>query len=161
MPRLRLLVLLVLAISVLILWGRGEPDEVRGSAHVIDGDSLKIRGTAIRLKGIDAPELDQACEDRHGRSYPCGEVSRRGLARLVARQEVACRREGRDRYRRMLARCTVRGEDLGAAMVAQGLAVGYRAHAAEERAARAAGRGLWAGRFEQPSNWRARNGGSR
>ena len=30
-----------------------------GYAQVIDGDTIKIRGTKIRLAGINAPELDQ------------------------------------------------------------------------------------------------------
>lgn len=32
--------------------------ELRGRAWVIDGDTIDISGTRIRLAGIDAPELD-------------------------------------------------------------------------------------------------------
>jgi len=32
---------------------------LKGKCHVIDGDTLVIKGTKIRLAGIDAPELDQ------------------------------------------------------------------------------------------------------
>lgn len=39
---------------------RPVPDrtEVRGTAYVVDGDTLVIQQTQIRLFGIDAPELD-------------------------------------------------------------------------------------------------------
>ena len=33
--------------------------EISGKAHVIDGDTIVIKRTKIRLAGIDAPELDQ------------------------------------------------------------------------------------------------------
>ena len=31
-----------------------------GSAHVIDGDTIVVKGQKIRLAGVNAPELDQA-----------------------------------------------------------------------------------------------------
>src|SRR5262249_53482378 len=37
-----------------------------GQAWVVDGDSLRIAGTSIRLEGIDAPEWDQSCTDSGG-----------------------------------------------------------------------------------------------
>jgi endonuclease YncB( thermonuclease family) len=33
--------------------------DLAGQASVIDGDTLEIHGTRIRLWGIDAPESDQ------------------------------------------------------------------------------------------------------
>jgi endonuclease YncB( thermonuclease family) len=52
--------------------------------------------------------------------------------------------------------------DLGEAMVRGGHAFDYARHsrgryAAAEREAREARRGLWAGSFERPENWRQRN----
>ena len=36
------------------------PDgELRGTCHVIDGDTIVIGRTKVRLAGVDAPELDQ------------------------------------------------------------------------------------------------------
>ena len=32
-----------------------------GSARIVDGDTLEVRGTRIRLHGIDAPESGQSC----------------------------------------------------------------------------------------------------
>src|SRR5215212_6356801 len=87
--------------------------EVQGRAYVTDGDSLSLQGVTIRLKGIDAPELHQTCT-LDGRAYGCGETARRALEERIAGRNVQCRIEGRDRYRRSLARCQVDRQDLGA-----------------------------------------------
>ena len=39
-------------------------DDLIGQASVIDGDTLEIHGTRIRLWGIDAPESNQFCRGR-------------------------------------------------------------------------------------------------
>ena len=44
---------------------------------------------------------------------------------MIARWPVTCEDLGRGRYKRIVARCTVAGEDLGEWMVAQGWAVAY------------------------------------
>jgi hypothetical protein len=38
----------------------------------IDGDTLEIHGTRIRLWGIDAPESSQLCRDDESLQYQCG-----------------------------------------------------------------------------------------
>src|SRR5215211_3174989 len=129
--------------------GRG----IEGGAHIIDGDSLRVQGVEIRLKGVDAPEMHQVCS-RAGQAYRCGEVARRALQARIADRPLACRIEGRDRYARSLARCRVGGQDLGAWLVREGLAVGYRDYEAEEASARGRSAGLWAGEFDRPSVWR-------
>ncbi|MFL6820539.1 MAG: hypothetical protein ACJ8EF_21610 [Bradyrhizobium sp.] len=45
----------VAAIFMLAWIGRAFSDDVIGQAMVIDGDTLEIHGTRIRLWGIDAP----------------------------------------------------------------------------------------------------------
>ena len=146
---LLLLAIVSALVSALRPVGRG----VEGDAHLIDGDSLRIYGVDIRLKGVDAPEMRQTCS-RAGRTYDCGEEARRALAAKIAGRPLACRVEGRDRYRRSLARCRLAGEDLGAWLVREGLAVGYRDYESEEAAARARRAGLWAGEFQNPGAWR-------
>jgi endonuclease YncB( thermonuclease family) len=143
---------LALALTATILLKPAER-RVEGGVRVIDGDSLRVGGTEIRLKGVDAPELHQTCF-RSGRPYRCGEVAREALLRLVANRPVRCRIVGRDRYRRSLAYCAVDGQDIGAWLVAEGLAVGYGGYEPEEARARARSAGLWAGEFERPSVWR-------
>ena len=44
--------------------------DITGTVTVVDGDMLEIRGTRIRLHGIDAPESGQLCQ-RSGKYYRC------------------------------------------------------------------------------------------
>jgi endonuclease YncB( thermonuclease family) len=48
-------------------WNASPPPAIVGKAWVIDGDTINISGTHIRLEGIDAPELDQPCTDSKGK----------------------------------------------------------------------------------------------
>lgn len=72
---------------------------------------------------VDAPELPGHC--RVGRKCTAGDgkASRAHLQRLVGGKSVHCQPAGRDRYDRLLARCTAGGQDLSCAMVAAGFAV--------------------------------------
>ena len=38
-------------------------DDLTGRASVIDGDTIEIHGSRIRLFGIDAPESSQWCRE--------------------------------------------------------------------------------------------------
>ena len=61
--------------------------EARGRAAVIDGDTLDVSGTEVRLSGIDAPELDQRCStsgdvlNENSDTYPCGMEAAAALAK--------------------------------------------------------------------------------
>ncbi len=59
---------------------------------------------------------------------------------------------GRDRYKRMVARCTVAGEDLGEWMVSQGWAV------ADRNVTQAAGADPWLARLYDMAERAARDG---
>jgi endonuclease YncB( thermonuclease family) len=134
---------------------------MQGRVRVLDGDSIDLAGEPIRLFGIDAPESRQVCRDGAGRTYRCGRVATQALAAATAGRTIACTRIEHDRFDRQVAICTADGRDLGDTMVRAGHAVelpeysGGR-YAAAEREARVARRGLWAGTFEQPSEWRHR-----
>lgn len=130
----------------------------QGAAKIVDGDSIELDGQRIRLRGIDAPEYRQNCT-RDGREYPCGRQSREALLALTRNKAVACNWWRTDQYGRLLADCTADGMDLNREQVAQGWAVAYGDFEREEAAARAAGRGIWAGKFERPRQWRDRQGG--
>ncbi len=79
-------------------------------------------GQRIRLHGIDAPESRQLCR-LDGKPWQCGKDAANALADKIARRAVTCEDLGRDRYKRIIARCTVAGEDMGAWMVSEGLAL--------------------------------------
>ena len=74
-------------------------------------------------------------------------------------REARCEPVDTDRYGRVVARCAVGGEDLGAALVGGGIAVAYAeysdAYLGAERTAAARGLGLWQGAFQRPAAWRA------
>lgn len=146
------LILAVLAAAVEML---SRAEHLDGRAEAVDGDTLDIAGTHVRLAGIDAPELRQTCE-RDDRPWRCGEAARAALDEALAGGTVSCRAEKRDKYRRPLGFCTVGGTDIAALMVRNGLAVAYlgKAYQGEEAEARAARRGLWAGSFQPPADYR-------
>lgn len=127
-----------------------------GPARVIDGDSLVVNGTRIRLFGIDAVELSQTC-DRGGVRWNCGVEAANALRNAISGRTVTCTPRDRDRYDRVVAICRAGMLDLGAAMVKGGYAVALGGYAADEREAREARRGIWGSNFEPPSAYRSRN----
>ena len=130
---------------------------ISGPARVIDGDTIDISGQRVRLHGIDAPEKAQTCRIE-GVPWVCGVAAWGELVQLVAGQDVTCDTRDIDRYGRTVAVCTADGEDINAAMVAQGWALADRQfsvdYVAQEGEAREARRGLWAGEFIPPWEWR-------
>ena len=128
-----------------------------GIARAIDGDSLMVGTTEVRLFGIDAPELSQACS-RGGQPWACGSAAANQLAKLMAGKQVSCEPVGRDRYGRTLARCTAGAADVNRVMVASGYAVAFRRYSFDyvsaEESAKAYKRGIWSGTFEMPSSVR-------
>ena len=127
---------------------------VAGAARASDGDSFRLGEERVRLLDIDAPELRQSCTDAAGRGWPCGKQARDRMAALLRRGVVDCRPEGRDRYDRLLARCSVGGQDLGAALVGEGWAIASGDYGREEAQAKQRRAGIWAGGFDLPRDWR-------
>ena len=146
--------LLLLGMLVTVAWLEGRAERTfEGRFGVADGDSLVWGSQRLRLEGIDAPELDQQCTVA-GRTTPCGRKARAALRTLLGRGGTVCRSTGLDRYDRWLVRCTDEAGELAEQLVEQGWAVAYgRFEEAEDRARRA-GRGLWAGTFERPEEYR-------
>ena len=149
---------LVLVFFILRIAGFIETET--GNAVAVDGDSLKLGGSSIRLHAIDAPEYRQECFEADGRAWPCGREAHRLLRSLVKNEQATCRPVDTDKYGRTVAECSVGGRSLNEEMVRQGLAIAYIHHGSKheqlESEARAAKRGIWRGRFERPQDWRAR-----
>lgn len=139
------------------LGGKVADAALTGPAQIIDGDTLDVRGSRVRLHGIDAPESAQRCRSR-GRFWSCGHEATRALSRRIGSRPVACQEQDRDRYGRSVAVCRVGGEDVNAWMVAEGWAFAYRKYSmryvAEEMAAKAGKRGVWRGDVIAPWDWR-------
>lgn len=90
--------------------------EIRGRAWVIDGDTIDINGTRVRLAGIDAPEIDQ----------PYGKTAKWALLNLCKGKEVRAVYDGDQSYDRHVATCYLPdGRDLSAEMVKAGLAIDW------------------------------------
>jgi endonuclease YncB( thermonuclease family) len=83
---------------------------------VIDGDSLVIKGTQVRLFGVDAPEIN----------HPYGKKAKWALVRLCKGQEIRAELIAVDAHDRTVAKCFLPdGRDLSAEMVKQGLAIDW------------------------------------
>ena len=135
--------------------------EIAGVASVIDADTIEIHGQRIRLHGIDAPEGGQTCLDAAGRTWRCGQRAALALQDLIGRRTVTCDERDVDRYGRIVGRCLVGDLDINEWLVSQGLALAYRSTRVTMSRLRtrlgAAGRGMWAGSFEPPWEWRRRH----
>lgn len=129
-----------------------------GTAWVIDADTIELQGLRIRLEGIDGPEQEQHCKLANGTWYPCGEEATAVLADRIDNRSIECRGDRLDRYGRTLAVCYLGSEDLNGWLVSRGWAVAYTQYSAvyfpQQAEARLAGRGIWAGSFEMPWDWR-------
>lgn len=155
---------LPIAVAAVVMGACSPPGDpgISGRVSVVDGDTLEMHGQRIRLWGIDAPEGSQSCEAA-GASYKCGVEAARALDRWLNGRPVTCTPLDRDRYQRIIARCSVDRADLGAWLVTEGHAVRYARYASaayrkEEDAARAARRGVWQGAFQAPWDWRRERG---
>jgi endonuclease YncB( thermonuclease family) len=86
-----------------------------GFPVAVDGDTLKINGTAVRLYGIDAEELTELGGFR----------AKDGLSAIFRNTTyVKCHLTGQTSYNRQIAVCyTDRGQDIGMLMVRDGYAL--------------------------------------
>jgi endonuclease YncB( thermonuclease family) len=57
-----------------------------GVPRIIDGDTIRIGNTRIRLHGIDAPEARQTCTIADGTEWRCGQEATNGIGQCSTRQ---------------------------------------------------------------------------
>ncbi len=104
----------------------GRPERREGAAVTpTAGPRPHIGGIRLRIPAPDNAPSRQLCR-LDGKPWQCGKDATNALARKIARRPVTCEDLGRDRYKRIIGRCTVAGEDLEKWMVQQGLALAYR-----------------------------------
>jgi endonuclease YncB( thermonuclease family) len=133
---------------------------ISGSASVIDGDTIEIRGERIRVLGIDAPELDQMCSDRGGNdTWHCGQEAARALWDFLGQYPVTCETSGTDYAGRWFAYCDVPGMSIATWMAGNGWAIPNQDCKCEEvrawaRFAESKGAGIWGSVFQMPWEWR-------
>lgn len=144
----------VIRIIVCILLGSPlaiEAAQIEGRViGISDGDTITLldgnnQQHKIRLSGIDAPEFRQSF----------GQASKRNLSKMVFEREVVAVCGKTDKYRRLVCKVMIHGEDANIEQVKAGMAWWYRKYAREqslsdqdnyaaaEELARSASKGLW------------------
>jgi len=131
---------------------------LEGRVTVIDGDTLQMHGKRIRLHGIDAPESGQTCRSQSGKTYRCGQLAAKQMAKYTKRKTIRCNVRDTDRYGRLVAVCFADGQDINKQIVIDGFALAYRRYYHDyidaERNAKREKAGMWHGAFIKPWDWR-------
>jgi micrococcal nuclease len=79
--------------------------------RVVDGDTIRVGGERIRLRGIDTPEI----------SEPMGPIAKHRLEELLRRGSIYIVPHGRDVYHRLIADVFVSGENVADVLRREGL----------------------------------------
>jgi len=134
---------------------------IEGPARAIDADVLMVGKQRVILWGIDAPERSQTCI-LDARKWGCYDAAKRLLETLASRGPVNCVLIGDpDPFNRYFGVCEANGDDIGAEMVRQGMALALLDQTKDyqdiQLEAIAAGKGLWqpGAQFQEPWLWRA------
>lgn len=155
--KIRLVRFTALTVFILLLPHLALAD-VNGPARVVDGDTIWIGETKIRLHGIDAPENKQECKDANGNPWMAGQEATKFLKSLTNTKKVSCSSHGKDKYGRMIGSCEVGDMDINREMVISGLARAYRQYSKrylyEEHGAMRNKAGMWGGECMPPWEWR-------
>lgn len=133
---------------------------ISADVRVVDGDTLELRGSIIRLHGIDAPEAGQTCLDAHGNKWKCGKTAIAALENLVTGQVLKCEARSKDPYNRVIAVCETGSLDLSAELVRQGKAWAFLKYSndyeSQQSQAKKARIGIWSADNEAPWDFRAK-----
>jgi endonuclease YncB( thermonuclease family) len=89
---------------------------LRGKCYVIDGDTIHINSTRIRLAGIDAPELED----------PWGKKAKWEMVSICKGKVITAKLAHDKSYDRIVATCFLPdGTDISAELVRRGLALDW------------------------------------
>lgn len=131
-----------------------------GRASALSGDTLRLNKRIIRLAGIEAPAIGQACEKANGRRFDCGASAETALSHLVRRQRITCELSGEVRSGAEVANCRAGDTDIARELVRTGhvFANGLDGtpYSREEEISRTERTGIWEGPNERPEAWRAK-----
>jgi len=79
--------------------------EFSGKVRVIDGDTIDVGKTRVRIHGIDAPERSQPCTTLTGQNWGCGDWVTRQVRDRYQGTRARCTQVDTDKYGRTVARC--------------------------------------------------------
>ena len=126
---------LALAFILIASSAFADPTILTGTVtKVRDGDTIEVGKTPIRLNGVSAPEMNE----------PLGPQSKAFMTDLVMGKRVRCELDGSKTHDRFVGVCYLDVQDIGARVVANGLALDcprfsggrYAEYEVEEAAAR-------------------------
>ena len=86
---------------------------VAGDVYIVDGGTLVISGMPVELAGVDVPHIGTAE----------GAAARDAMQQLTSGKHVTCRLSGKTGAWRRRGICYADGEDVGAALIAEGFAL--------------------------------------
>ena len=89
MPVLALWIVLVASLGTGVTASMSAP-AIQGTASVIDGDTIEIRGRRIRLDAIDAPERSHLCLDTASNRSHCDQKLAITLDDLIRGYVMTC-----------------------------------------------------------------------
>ena len=149
---MRILIMMILTLVPMSLFA-----DTIGIPRIVDGDTIHIGKTKIRLWGYDSPEQKQTCTI-NGKFWKCGQAATEYLKTFIGDNPVSCVEKDRDRYERIIAKSSVGTLDIGAKMVEVGLAIPYWKYSGKYyiqsyKEARGLSRGIHAGAFFKPWVW--------
>lgn len=106
---------LLVALSLVVVTpALADMQVISGPSYVVDGDTVDVGNTRVRLKGVDASE----------RRTARGEVARTRMKEIVAGQPLTCRITGEKTWKREVGFCTLPdGTDIGQAIISGGWAL--------------------------------------
>ena len=130
-----------------------------GAGTALEGDLVSINGNAVKLWGIDAPDLGQMCIDQFGKEYDCALAAKNILSSYIGKKQITCYIRGKNSHGQQIGTCGIDGLDLGALMIRDGYAMSFRSlnrhYDTLQAYAQTRKRGLWKGRFKAPWLWRS------
>lgn len=122
--------------------------------EIIDARTFASGRWAVVLDGVTGPERDAVCINSDGLMFGCGLQARAALNNVLRRRPVQCKPRAYLNSERMLADCTVGGDDVGSILISRGWlrpnGTPSPTREAALRAAEAAANGMWNG------GWRVR-----
>ena len=152
----------ILFFAVVSFWPALD-SEYKGPARVVDADTIEINGKRHRLYGVDAMEIDQICHRRDGAAWSCGKEAAAVLAKFLEDRTVNCdvwQGKTRDAYGRFISICYAGSDNLSAWVANEGWAIADRDanrlynYTSQEGMAKFLRKGIWAGTFDPPAEWR-------
>jgi endonuclease YncB( thermonuclease family) len=142
----------------LLASGAAEATTISGQAEVTRPYSFNLGEYEVFLLGVDSVEVKQNCTVS-GRVWECWAAAQRQLETILSEGEVTCESVVETNSpKRMIALCTVSGQDVGRRLVESGFGLAVPKETSRyndaQADARIAGTGLWQGTFTAPSTWR-------